>query len=80
MKWTLINPAGTNDPDTGDIYSGLDRFGRVKDNRWLDGAGDDLDTYPVRLRPGRQPDLAQERRRGRARLGSRIDSYECVLS
>ena len=23
MKWTLINPAGTNDPDTGDIYSGL---------------------------------------------------------
>jgi RHS repeat-associated protein len=43
MKWTLINPAGTNDPDTGDIYSGLDRFGRVKDNRWLDGAGADLD-------------------------------------
>jgi RHS repeat-associated protein len=43
MKWTLINPAGTNDPETGDIYSGLDRFGRVKDNRWLDGAGADLD-------------------------------------
>ncbi|MDZ4684185.1 MAG: hypothetical protein SH850_03795 [Planctomycetaceae bacterium] len=43
MKWTLINPAGTNDPDTGDIYSGLDRFGRVKDNRWLDGTGDELD-------------------------------------
>jgi RHS repeat-associated protein len=43
MKWTLINQAGTNDPETGDIYSGLDRFGRVKDNRWLDGAGDDLD-------------------------------------
>jgi RHS repeat-associated protein len=45
MKWTLINPAGTNDPDTGDIYSGLDRFGRVKDNRWLDGAGADLDRH-----------------------------------
>jgi RHS repeat-associated protein len=43
MKWTLINQSGTNDPDTGDIYSGLDRFGRVKDNRWLDGGGDDLD-------------------------------------
>jgi RHS repeat-associated protein len=43
MKWTLVNPAGTNDPDTGDIYSGLDRFGRVKDHRWLDGAGADLD-------------------------------------
>ncbi|MDP1797698.1 MAG: RHS repeat-associated core domain-containing protein [Planctomycetaceae bacterium] len=39
----MINPAGTNDPDTGDIYSGLDRFGRVKDNRWIDGAGADLD-------------------------------------
>src|SRR5581483_266327 len=43
MKWTLINQAGTNDPDTGDIYSGLDRFGRVKDNRWIDGSGTDLD-------------------------------------
>jgi RHS repeat-associated protein len=43
MKWTLVNPAGTNDPETGDIYSGLDRFGRVKDNRWVDGAGADLD-------------------------------------
>jgi len=43
MKWTLINPAGTNDPDTGDIYSGLDRFGRVKDNLWVDGGGSDLD-------------------------------------
>jgi RHS repeat-associated protein len=43
MKWTLINQAGTNDPDTGDIYSGLDRFGRVKDNRWIDGEGTDLD-------------------------------------
>jgi hypothetical protein len=43
MKWTVIDFSGTNDPDTGDIYSGLDRFGRVKDNRWLDGAGADLD-------------------------------------
>jgi len=34
MKWTLIDLAGSNDPDTGDIYSGFDRFGRVKDNRW----------------------------------------------
>jgi len=34
MKWTLIDLTGSNDPDTGDIYSGFDRFGRVKDNRW----------------------------------------------
>jgi len=34
VKWTLVDLTGTNDPDTGDIYSGLDRFGRIKDNRW----------------------------------------------
>ncbi|RCS42266.1 hypothetical protein DTL42_19540 [Bremerella cremea] len=31
---TPAAPSGANDPDTGDIYSGLDRFGRVKENRW----------------------------------------------
>jgi len=34
VKWTLVDLGGADDPDTGDIYSGLDRFGRVKDNRW----------------------------------------------
>ncbi|MBX3452614.1 MAG: hypothetical protein KF777_23955, partial [Planctomycetaceae bacterium] len=34
VKYTLVDLSGTNDPDTGDIYSGLDRFGRVKDCRW----------------------------------------------
>ena len=39
----LVNPAGTNDPVTGDICSGLDRFGRVQDVRWRDvSAGTDL--------------------------------------
>ena len=42
VMWTLFGT--TNDPDTGDIYSGLDRFGRVKDNRWYDtGTSADLD-------------------------------------
>ncbi|MCG6156978.1 RHS repeat domain-containing protein [Rubinisphaera margarita] len=36
VKWTLVDLAGTNDPETGDIYSGYDRFGRIKDNRWYD--------------------------------------------
>lgn len=36
VKYTLVNLSGTNDPDTGDIYSGWDRFGRVKDCRWYD--------------------------------------------
>ncbi len=30
----MVDLTNTNDPDTGDIYSGFDRFGRVKDNRW----------------------------------------------
>ncbi|MCY2962050.1 MAG: RHS repeat-associated core domain-containing protein, partial [Planctomycetota bacterium] len=34
IKYTLIDLSSTNDPDTGDIYSGLDRFSRVKDCRW----------------------------------------------
>ncbi len=43
-KWTLVDLSGTNDPDTGDIYSGFDRFGRVKDNRWYDyGTSSDVD-------------------------------------
>ncbi len=34
IKWTMADLSGTNDTDTGDIYSGFVRFGRVKDNRW----------------------------------------------
>ena len=36
IKYTLVALTGSNDPDTGDIYSGLDRFGRIKDCRWHD--------------------------------------------
>eukprot|EP00456_Euglypha_rotunda_P043414 TRINITY_DN33_c0_g1_i1.p1 TRINITY_DN33_c0_g1~~TRINITY_DN33_c0_g1_i1.p1 ORF type:complete len:668 (+),score=117.64 TRINITY_DN33_c0_g1_i1:161-2005(+) len=36
VKYTLVDLSGTNDPDTGNIYSGWDRFGRVKDCRWYD--------------------------------------------
>jgi RHS repeat-associated protein len=36
--------AGTNDPHTGDIYSGLDRFGRIKDSYWYNyGSSTDVD-------------------------------------
>ncbi len=34
ITYTLVGTAGGNDPDTGDIYRGLDRFGRVKDCYW----------------------------------------------
>jgi RHS repeat-associated protein len=33
-KRSPIGLGGGNDPDTGDIYRGLDRFGRVKDLLW----------------------------------------------
>ncbi|WP_233216293.1 hypothetical protein [Blastopirellula marina] len=43
-KWTLVDLSSSNDADTGDIYSSLDRFGRVKDNRWYDyGSSADVD-------------------------------------
>lgn len=44
IKWTLVDLTGSDDPNTGDIYSGLDRFGRVKDNRWYNyDATEDVD-------------------------------------
>ncbi len=36
VMYTLVGTAGGNDPDTGDIYRDLDRFGRVKDAYWRD--------------------------------------------
>ncbi|TWT55957.1 RHS repeat-associated core domain-containing protein [Allorhodopirellula solitaria] len=36
LRYTLISPTLATDPDTGDIYSGLDRFSRVTDVRWRD--------------------------------------------
>jgi YD repeat-containing protein len=36
VQFTLIDRSMSIDPDTGDIYSGLDRFGRVKDVVWHD--------------------------------------------
>lgn len=44
IRFTLVDLTGTNDPDTGDVYSGLDRFGRIKDNRWYNtGTATDVD-------------------------------------
>jgi RHS repeat-associated protein len=44
IRYTLVGTAGGNDPDTGDIYCGLDRFGRVKDCYWRNyGTSSDVD-------------------------------------
>ncbi|MCY2967275.1 MAG: hypothetical protein NT069_27180, partial [Planctomycetota bacterium] len=46
IKYTLIDLSSTNDPDTGDIYSGMDRFSRVKDCRWYNYASStDVDRF-----------------------------------
>jgi hypothetical protein len=34
MKFSLVGMSESEDPDTGDIYKGLDRFGRVKESLW----------------------------------------------
>jgi YD repeat-containing protein len=52
VRWTLVDLTGSNDPDTGDIYTGLDRFGRVKDNRWRND-GTSTDTASLLARLGR---------------------------
>jgi RHS repeat-associated protein len=38
IRYTLVGTAGGTDPDTGDIYRGFDRFGRVKDCYWYNYA------------------------------------------
>jgi RHS repeat-associated protein len=44
LKYTLVGTTGGDDSDTGDIYRGLDRFGRIKDSYWYDyGSSTDLD-------------------------------------
>jgi len=49
LRFTLVGTAGGDDPDTGDIYRGLDRFGRVKDLVWRN---DGTDTDAVRIQHG----------------------------
>ncbi|MEZ6131583.1 MAG: hypothetical protein R3C59_23175 [Planctomycetaceae bacterium] len=44
VEYTLVGTAGGNDSDTGDIYHGLDRFGRIDDSYWYDyGSSTDVD-------------------------------------
>ena len=35
LLYTLVSLTGSDDPVTGDIYTGLDLFSRIKDSRWL---------------------------------------------
>jgi RHS repeat-associated protein len=43
-KYTLVGTVGGDDPDSGDIYRGLDRFGRIKDSYWYSyGSEEDVD-------------------------------------
>jgi len=49
LRFTLVGTDGGDDPDTGDIYRGLDRFGRVKDLVWRD---DGTNSDAVRIQHG----------------------------
>jgi RHS repeat-associated protein len=40
---TYVKLSGESNGDAGDQYTGLDRFGRVVDQRWVDGGGVALD-------------------------------------
>jgi RHS repeat-associated protein len=47
IKLTMVNQSGSVG-DAGDQYTGLDRFGRVVDQRWIEGSGGsatDIDRY-----------------------------------
>ncbi|MDB5334827.1 MAG: repeat-associated core domain protein [Planctomycetaceae bacterium] len=46
-QYTLVGTVGGNDPDTGDIYRGFDRFGRVKDSYWFNSE-DSIDTDRIK--------------------------------
>ena len=39
IQYTLIGTAGGTNLDSGDIYLGIDRFGRVTDAHWANSAG-----------------------------------------
>jgi RHS repeat-associated protein len=45
MKLTYIKQTGEATGDAGDPYIGLDRFGRVVDQRWIDASGTAVDRY-----------------------------------
>lgn len=40
VEWSMVDLSGSDDSDTGDIYAGFDRFGRIKDNRWSNNSTD----------------------------------------
>jgi len=42
---TYIKQSGESNGDAGDQYTGLDRFGRVVDQRWINGSGTAVDRY-----------------------------------
>ena len=56
IKWTLVDLSSVNDVDTGDIYSGLDRFGRIKDCRWYD-SGSSADVVRIKYGHDRSSNL-----------------------
>jgi YD repeat-containing protein len=45
MKLTYLKQGSETAGDAGDQYTGLDRFGRIVDQRWIDSSGAAVDRY-----------------------------------
>ncbi|WP_237722460.1 RHS repeat-associated core domain-containing protein [Singulisphaera acidiphila] len=80
IQFTLIDLSGGNDPDTGDIYSGFDRFGRIKDNRWYN-YGTDADADRIHYGYDRAGNRLWRQNTVAETLGRSFDelySYDCL--
>jgi hypothetical protein len=45
IRMSYIKLSGEPVGDGGDQYTGLDRFGRVVDNRWMNSSNVDIDRF-----------------------------------
>lgn len=52
IQYTLVGIQGGNDPSTGDIYRGLDLFGRIKDLIWVQSGSSSSSSSTSSLGPG----------------------------
>lgn len=71
MELTYIKQSGEPVGDGGDQYTGLDRFGRVVDQRWLDSGGADME----RVDYGFTPASNRQWRQNRVAAGGQDEYY-----
>jgi len=72
LKCTLVGVVGGNDPDTGDIYRGLDRFSRVKDLIWTSGGSSSSSSSSSSSFSSGSPNVVERIQHGYDRAGNRV--------